>query len=161
MNRRKFLETTIIGAGGAISGVPGRLSAAQAFESRDGYIRHEADHWVIGTSAVEKITTLKDGRLVLTSFKNKSSGREYVQDNASSQEVRLTLDGQVITGVSQGWVLAGEDSHRLPEGELQLDLKLRNGPVEVSKHYVVYPGSPVIREWITVANVSCPFGKPA
>jgi hypothetical protein len=154
MNRRKFLETTIIGASGAISSVPGRLQASDPLESRDGYIRHEADRWIIGNSKVEKVVTLKDGRLLLTSFRNKYSGREYVHGGAPSQEVRLSIDGQVITGASQGWVLKGEDSHRLPQGELQLDLKLENGPVGVSKHYVVYPGSPVIREWMTITNIS-------
>ena len=154
MNRRQFLETTIIGASGAISGDPGRLSASEPLESRDGYIRREDDHWVIGNSKVEKIVTLKDGRLLLTSFKNKFSGREYVQGGAPSQELRVTVDGQVITGANQGWQLTAEDSHRLPQGELQLDLKLKNGAVAVSKHYVVYPGSPVIREWLTITNIS-------
>ena len=154
MNRRKFLKTTVLGAGGAISGLPGRSAASQALESRDGYIRHEPGRWAIGTSVVEKVVTLSDGRLILTSFKNKSSGREYVQGEALSNEVRLTVDGKEITGGSRGWVLTGEDSHRLSQGELQLDLKLRHGPLGVSKHYVVYPGSPVIREWLTIANDS-------
>ena len=101
MNRRKFLETTIIGAGGAISGVPGRLSASEPLESRDGYIRHEADRWVIGNSLVEKVVTLTDGRLLLTSFKNKylrsrvHPGRCFVTGGPAYR------DGQVITGASQ------------------------------------------------------------
>jgi hypothetical protein len=87
MNRRKFLETTIVGAGGAISGPLARLSVSQALESHDGYIRPEPNRWVIGTAVVEKVVTLTDGRLVLTSFKNKFSGREYVQSGASSNEI--------------------------------------------------------------------------
>ena len=61
MDRRKFLETTLAGAGAAMSGVPDRLMASQAVESRDGYVRHEQGRWVIGTSSVEKVITL-DGR---------------------------------------------------------------------------------------------------
>lgn len=154
MNRRRFLGTTILGAGGAISAIPGRLSAAPALESRDGYIRQEEGRWVIGTSAVEKVVRLENGRLRLASFKNKFSGREYIQGGAVSNEVRLSADGQEITGGSGGWVLTGEDSHRLSQGELQLDLKLRHGPLVVTKHYVAYPGSSVIREWLTIANDS-------
>lgn len=154
MNRRSFLGTTILGAGGVISGIPARLSAAQAIESRDGYIRHEEGRWVLGTAAVEKVVRLENGRLALASFKNKVSGREYIQGGAVSNEVRLSADGQEITGGSGGWVLMGEDSHRLSQGELQLDLKLRHGPLVVTKHYVAYPGSPVIREWLSISNES-------
>jgi hypothetical protein len=154
MDRRSFLGTTILGAGGVISGIPGRLSASEALESRDGYIRHEEGRWVIGTSAAEKVVRLENGRLTLTSFKNKVSGREYIQAGAVSNEVRLSADGQEITGGSGGWVLAGEDSHRLSQGELQLDLKLRHGPLVVTKHYVVYPGSSIMREWLSISNDS-------
>ena len=154
MNRRKFLETTILGAGGVISGPPGRLSNSPALESRDGYVRHEQGRWVIGTSFVEKVITLEDGRLALASFRNRISGRECIQGSASSNEIRLTADGQEITGGSGGWELVGEDSNRRSQGELQLDLKLRHGPLRVSKHYVVYPGSPVIREWLSITNDS-------
>jgi hypothetical protein len=154
MDRRRFLGTTFLGAAGAISGLPGRLSGSQVLESGDGYIRHEQGRWVVGTSLVEKIVTLNNGRLALASFKNKLSGREYIQGGAVSNEVRLSADGQEITGGSGGWVLMGEDSHRLSQGELQLDLKLRHGPLAVSKHYVAYPGSSVIREWLTIANDS-------
>src|SRR5208283_3033955 len=150
MDRRKFLETTLMGAGAAMSGVPGRLVASQALESRDGYVRHEQGRWVIGTSSVEKIITLNTGRLAVSSFRNKISGREFIQGGASSNEIRLIAEGKEITGASGGWELVGEDSYRLSQGELQLDLKLRNGPLQVSKHYVVYPGSPVIREWLTI-----------
>jgi hypothetical protein len=154
MDRRRFLQTTMLGAGGALSGPQGRLLASQALESSDGYLRHEQGRWVIGTSVVEKVITLDEGRLVLTSFKNKLSGREYIQDGARSNELRLTVDGQEITGGSSGWTLVGEDSHRLSQGELQLDLKLRHGPLAICKHYVVYPGSSVIREWLTITNDS-------
>jgi len=154
MDRRRFLGTTILGAGGVISGIPGRLSAGQALENRDGYIRHEEGRWVIGTSAVEKVVRLEDGRLMLASFKNKLSGREYIPAGTVSSEVRFTVDGQEITGGSGGWVLMGENSHQLSQGELQLDLKLRHGPLVVTKHYVAYPGSPVIREWLNISNDS-------
>ena len=42
----------------------------------------------------------------------------------------------------------------LPQGELQLDIRLRGGPVEITKHWVVYAGTGIIREWLTIDNVS-------
>ena len=116
MDRRRFLETTIVSAGAAITGVPNRLGSSPLLESRDGYVRHQQGRWVIGTSLVEKVIALDDGRLSLTSFKNKISGRECIQAGAPSNEIRLTADGEEITGGSGGWVLVGEDSHRLSQG---------------------------------------------
>ncbi len=153
MDRRRFLETTVLGVG-AISAISGREPAAQVLESRDGYIRPEADRWVIGTSEVERIVSLKDGRLAQISFKNKRSGREYIQGAAISSEIRLTVDGNEITGDSGGWTLGGEESRQLSQGELQLDLKLQHGRLQVIKHYVAFPGTPVIREWLTISNYS-------
>ena len=152
MDRRRFLG--LLGASGVISGVPSQLSPSKALNSRDGYIRREPGRWVIGTSVVEKVVTLSDGRLTLTSFKNKPANREYVQAGAISSEVRLTIDGQETTGASGNWGLIEESSYQLSQGELQLDLKLRQGPLGVIKHYVAYPGSSIIREWLTLSNNS-------
>ena len=38
-------------------------------------------------------------------------------------------------------------------GRAELDLTLRHGDLEAIKSYVTYPGSSVIREWITFKNV--------
>jgi hypothetical protein len=121
MDKRRFLGTTILGAAGVISDVPGQSSSSSGLESRDGYIRHGEGRWVIGTALVEKVVTLRNGQLALASFRDKASGRECVQGGAASNEIRLTADGQEITGGSGGWELTGEDSRRLLQGELQLD----------------------------------------
>ncbi len=154
MDRRDFLGATILAAGGVVSAFPNPGHAVGARESHDGYIRSEAGRWVIGTSAVEKIIVLKGGRVGQGSLKNKLSGREYIQNEAISAEIRITVDGKEITGDSGGWTLAGEDSQQLSQGELQLDLKLQHGPLQVIKHYVAYPGTSVIREWLTILNAS-------
>jgi hypothetical protein len=154
MDRRQFLEAAIIGVGGNLSGFPQITPGPSHLESGDGYLRRENGRWVMGTSTVEKTLTLEGGRLVLSSFKNKISGRDYIQDRVVSGELRLTADGEEITGNSEGWTLVRENSSRLPQGELQLDLTLRHGPLEVTKHYVIYPTTPVIREWVTISNAS-------
>ena len=41
---------------------------------------------------------------------------------------------------------------KLKQGELQLDLTLQRGSLLVTKSYVVYPGSSVIRQWVTFTN---------
>ena len=103
---------------------------------------------------MEKVVTLNDGRLALASFKNKISARELIQGGMSSDQIRFQTDGQEITGQAAGWKLVGEDSRQLPQGELQLDLKLQHRQVQVTKHFVVYPGHSIIREWLSITNTS-------
>ena len=44
----------------------------------------------MGTAAVEKVIALRDGRLLLTGFKNKVSGREMMPGRLSGDELRRT-----------------------------------------------------------------------
>lgn len=154
MERRDFLKTTILTLSRTLSGVSQILPDQSHAESGDGYIRRENSRWMIGTSLVEKTIVLDRGRFALGSFRNKNCEREYVQNGVVSDEVRFTADAREITGSTGEWTLLGEHSYRLPQGELQLDLTLRHGPLEVTKHYVVYPTTPIIREWVTISNVS-------
>ena len=43
------------------------------------------------------------------------------------------------------------------QGALQLDIELESTSMRVTKHYVIYPQTSVIREWLTLENIS---GKP-
>ena len=40
------------------------------------------------------------------------------------------------------------------QGELQLDIELESKSLQVTKHYMLYPGTSVIREWLTLQNIS-------
>lgn len=130
------------------------LTRAADLESGNGYIRRRGNSWVIGTTTVEKTITFNRGNLILTSFRNKQSQREFIQGNARSAEIRLNADGKEINGTDGRWVFVWEKAHKLAQGELQLDLTLHHSNIEVSKHYVIYPGTSIIREWLTVSNVS-------
>ena len=77
-----------------------------------------------------------------------------MQPSAPSEEIRLGLDGEEITGLSGGWSLVREAAHKLAQGEVQLDLTLSNQRIEVTKHYVAFPGTPLIREWMSIRNIS-------
>ncbi len=107
MDRRSFLATTLLATGSAISASPGRSSAAQEIESRDGYIRPQQDRWVLGTSLVEKIITLSAGRLTPHFFQEQSLRPGVHPGWGDLNEVRLGADGQEITGGMGGWVLMG------------------------------------------------------
>jgi hypothetical protein len=120
----------------------------------DAYVRREGMTWVIGTSKAERKISLHNGSLVLTSFKNKLSGREYRDVGPNPAEIRLKVDGTDVSSPMSDWTLVSEHSQQLGQGELQLEIKLRTGPIGVTKHWVIYPRTAIVREWLTIENLS-------
>ncbi|MCL5744453.1 MAG: hypothetical protein M1541_11100, partial [Acidobacteria bacterium] len=52
-----------------------------------------------------------------------------------------------------GWTCVAAGERKRNDDSIQFDLTLRRGGVEVTKTYVVYPGSSILREWATFKNV--------
>ena len=96
----------------------------------------------------------RQGQFLLKSLKNKRTGRELIPAGTASDEfsVRLGDGKQLLTGSTGPWKLVREHQTRLGQGELQWEVVLQQGPLLVTKSYVVYPGSSIIREWVTFAN---------
>ena len=130
------------------------LHAQTNLKSADGYMRHEGNEWILGTSRVERRVRLANGRFVLASLRNKISGREYQDATAAPAEIRFVADGQDVSASTWSWKLRGEHSVRGAQGELQLDIGLESAALRVTKHYVIYPGTSLIREWLTLENSS-------
>lgn len=116
-------------------------------------IERKGNEWVLDTGLVRKVIRVEAGRLELASFRNLVSGREYVSAAQPSPEVRLRVDGSPISGTSGGWNLIGDQRSAPAAGQWQLDLTVRRESLELVKHYVIYAGTPVIREWVTIRNV--------
>ena len=121
-------------------------------QSKDGYVRREDSGWVLGSSAAEKRIRLKDGQLVLASLVNKKSGQEYQDASSAPPEIRFVINGQEVTAPNWNWSLLNEKAVVGKQGEIQLDIGLTCAGINAIKHYVVYPGTPVIREWLTIEN---------
>jgi hypothetical protein len=123
--------------------------------SEEGYISREGMLWRLGTAFVEKKVVFENGRLLLKSFRNKVSGNEMIGTALLSDEFFLTVgdEGERISGSSSGWCLSDSKVTTLKQGELQLDIILEREALQVTKSYVVYPGTSVIREWVTIKNV--------
>ena len=131
------------------------LSCAQTnLQSNDGYVRREGNEWIVGTSTVETRVRLADGHLSSVSLRNKLSGREYQDRNDLSTEIRFSANGQVTDESNWRWTLRSDHVAKDNQGELQLDLELDSTSIRVTKHYVIYPGTSVIREWMTLENSS-------
>ncbi|HEX4426252.1 MAG TPA: hypothetical protein VH079_12715, partial [Terriglobales bacterium] len=131
------------------------FSPAQTdLQSRDGYIRRQGDTWIFGTSQVEKQVRLADGRFFLSSLRNKVSGHEYQDGKTPPDEIRFLAGGLDASSSSWRWKLHSEHVTKLSQAELQLDIELESSGLRVTKSYVIYPGSSVVREWLTLENVS-------
>ena len=114
-------------AGGASAVEQGQAVA----RSGDAYIRQVGSTWYLGTAKGEKVLRLKDGNLFLVSFKNQVRHREYIQ--GPTDPLRFEIDGQMMTGSSERWTLAGSHTATLSQGELSLEIVLRNSTVEITE----------------------------
>src|SRR5271154_520094 len=73
-------------------------SPAWSGVSQDAYVRRAGDSWILGTAKVERTVALQEGRLVTTSWKNKVSGKQLIPAGAPSDELRVGVEGQDISG---------------------------------------------------------------
>jgi hypothetical protein len=139
----------------AILCLAGSLAHPQtSLQNEDGYVRRDGNEWTIGTSLVEKKIRLANGRFGLVSLRNKKSGREYQDADNASGEIRFFANGQDVNAANWYWKLRGEQAVRGKQGELQLDIELESAVINVTKHYVIYPGTPIVREWLSLENAS-------
>jgi hypothetical protein len=118
------------------------------------YVRAEGSQWTLGTATAERVVALEEGKLRLKSLRNKITGRELISSDTRSEEffVRVGDATQPLTGATGPWTLVRASQAKLPQGEQQLDLVLQRESLQITKSYVVYPGSSIVREWVTVAN---------
>jgi hypothetical protein len=130
------------------------LCAQTGIQSGDGYVRRDGNEWIIGTSSVERRILFDAGQLETVSLRNKLTGRESHNTGGHSAEIRFSLNGNDVSETNWHWTLGGDHAVRASQGELQLDIDLESSGIHATKHYVVYPGSPVIREWLTLENLS-------
>jgi len=130
------------------------LYAQTRLQSRDAYVRREANEWVMGNITAERRVRLDGGQLHLVSLRNKVTGREYEDATTPPEEIRFSADGQDVSASGWRWKLLGEHAIQASQGTLQLDIELESAGIHVTKHYVIYPGTSVIREWLTLQNSS-------
>ncbi|HEX4488683.1 MAG TPA: hypothetical protein VH088_20560 [Terriglobales bacterium] len=128
------------------------LAQAENLRSKDASIAREGSDWVLATSQVEKRIRLVDGHLVSTALRNKNPSRDYQSSASPSPEMSFTLDGRNTS--DDRWDLKEDHTSRGLQGELQLDISLISANVHATKHYVVYPETSVVREWLTLENSS-------
>jgi hypothetical protein len=128
------------------------VSPAPSLTSKDAYVIRKGDAWTLGTAKVERTLRLADGKFVTSTWEDKTSGRELLPVGTVSDELGAMIDGQPVLGGSGGWKLLDAKERTLTQGEIQVDLTLQRDNLEATKSYVVYPGSSIIREWVSFKN---------
>jgi|GEM_PF-583888 len=64
----------------------------------------------------------------------------------------MAKKGNRVTSADGGWKLIGSTEKTHKQGERQLDIILEQNGIQVTKSYMIYPGSSIIREWIAFKN---------
>ena len=137
-----------------LCGARGLLFSQTDLKSGDGYLRREGSEWIFGTSLVERRVRLSGGKFSLVSLRNKLSNHEFQDRASTSSEIELLANGRDVSAMGWQWTLHDQHMSKGTQGELQLDLVLESDSVRLTKHYVIYPGTAVIREWMNIENVS-------
>ena len=126
--------------------------------SHDAYARidDQAGTLVIGTSSVEEKIQLTHGTYLLRSFQNRLTHREYIREGTTSDEFRVTANGIATSGASGewAWVSGSAKVQGQGQGEIEAIVHLRGKLLEVEKHYLIYPGTSIIRQWVVFKSRS-------
>jgi len=108
--------------------------------------------WQLSTNKVQRVIVLEGGRFFAKSWIDPTTGRD-LQDGVQADELGVTVDGTQFTGMLGGWSLISERNGLQKDGSTELNLTMRHGDLEATKSYVTYPGSSIIREWVTFKNL--------
>ena len=91
---------------------------------------------------------------MLASFRNKTSDKEYKDSTGAPAEIRFFVNGADVSASSWQWKLRSDHVARGEQNELQLEIELDSPLLRVTKHYMIYPATSVIREWLILENTS-------
>lgn len=136
---------------------PSLVVQVHATTLEDAYVNYDesTNTWIIGTNNVEKKVQLNtNGQFMLTQFKNKNSGRDYIQGIQNSDEFQITVDGTVYSGASTDWIYDSYSTSIQNDNSMLLSVTFHNSVIEVTRNYNVFPNTGVIKEWSEFKNIS-------
>jgi len=116
--------------------------------------------WTMGNDLVEReIKFDASGGLYTSAWRHKVTGTDFMararEGNRWGPEFYFDADGERLAGA---WgkdfeLVGGEVRDIAPAGKLlEIKLKARAKPLEVSVLYTVYDGHPVVRKWLAISN---------
>ena len=173
-NRREFMQASTASLLlDRVKASASQASAAGASETATAFVRtnQEGKSWTIGNTLVEREIRFDPGvGLYTESWLHKVTGKDFLKHLTSDlpwgpetpwgAEFSFRADDAGLEGARRApladfeWV-AAEMRDIAPDGKLlQVKLKCKKQPLEVSAFYAVYSGHPVVRKWIAITNRS-------
>jgi alpha-galactosidase len=141
-------------------------SMAETFTA-PAYVHSEASgetkSWAIGNGFIDRTIKFSPARgLYTAAFQHKVSGTDFLMKDESGihagAEFTFQADSDNFSGATGGpmahFTLAGSRVSDLPPSGklLEIALKGRAKPLEVSVFYAVYAGHAVVRKWLSIRN---------
>ncbi len=122
----------------------------------DASIRRHDNSFTLCTASVERTIAFRDGRLLLTSLKDRSTTRQLLPAKTAIPDFSLLVgpNRTLITSATPGWKLVDANEFRLSQNERRLDLTLEREQLRITRSYILYPRSSIIREATTITNLS-------
>ena len=150
MNQPRRSCLALLLAGVAVAEAESLLAAGPG----DAEIVQSGDRWTLRTDKMEREIALEDGQLRLIRLKNRVTGYDFLTSAGPSAEFLVGVEAATNcwSGATGPWKLVNSQIRRLSAGEEQLDITVVREAVEATKSYVVYPGSSIVREWVTFKN---------
>ncbi len=125
--------------------------------SGDAYISFEETTriWEIGTDAIRRRMDYDPAAgYRLRGLKHKTTNREWLAPGGASAELRVVIEGQIITGASHDFELRSYSTKTNRDGSVELQVSIANAMLAAHLHYVAFPRTSVIEQWVTLENVS-------
>ena len=122
----------------------------------DAYMNRDGGLIRLGTGRIAMTLELTpEGKYLLTGLTNSATGKQYIQSAPTpSDEFSITVNGETVSGLSGGFTLEGVTTSTRSQGELETVVTLARGSLKVARHYIAYPGLPVIQSFTEYTNLS-------
>ncbi len=125
-------------------------------ESGDAYIAHDpkTNNWEIGTNSIRRRMAYAPGTgFRMTRLTNKVTGKEWLATkSAASSELRVVIDNQTIIGSTSDLLYKNFKTEKLKDNSLELVVTFQRGALNFHTHYLIYPRTSVIEQWVEVEN---------
>ncbi len=162
LNRREFIQASA--ASLVLSGIAGfeaHASATQLDEPAGAFVRTDTEgkSWTVGNALVEREIHFdaKQG-LYTAGWRHKVTGTDFMaallSRGVKREEFSFQADADSFSGASESWEFLEARVQKLaPNGKLlEIHLRSKTRPIEVTVFYAVYNAHPVVRKWIAIIN---------